>query len=94
MKCYLCKREVGCAIRTYVSARDNREKSKFRDLCEGCNVAYMGDKGMVLHGRVWEKGDAEYLEARKQMLEGYSEVSLRLAWLKVVDNRIICTANF
>jgi len=36
MKCYFCKKETTTAIRTFVPARNHREKSNFRDLCEDC----------------------------------------------------------
>lgn len=41
VKCYFCKKEVSATVRIYVKARNNREKSSFRDLCGKC---YYADK--------------------------------------------------
>jgi Fe-S cluster biosynthesis and repair protein YggX len=36
MKCYFCKKEIHAAVRTFIPARNKREKSNFRNLCKDC----------------------------------------------------------
>jgi len=36
MKCYFCKKETSKAIRVFCNARNEQEKSGFRDVCEDC----------------------------------------------------------
>ena len=57
MKCYLCKKDVSWAHRHFIEARDGREKSKFRDLCELCYVWVMGKEGYKKNGNCWTKGN-------------------------------------
>ena len=56
MKCYFCKREIKTAIRTYVPARNNREKSNFRDLCEDCYREFTKDKRIIYLDNKEKKG--------------------------------------
>lgn len=44
MKCYLCKKEISLAVRVYVKARNKREKSNFRNLCQNCYDFYTKQK--------------------------------------------------
>lgn len=47
MKCYFCKEEITEAMRTFVKARNAREKDAFRDLCLNCYKAKMKAEGKV-----------------------------------------------
>ena len=45
MRCYFCKAKIVHATRTLVSARNAREKSNFRDLCDICYERHMLAQG-------------------------------------------------
>jgi len=47
MKCYLCKKEIQKAIRHFLLARNHREKSKFRNLCDSCFETQMAADGYI-----------------------------------------------
>jgi len=47
MKCYLCKAEISEAIRTFLIARNKREKDYFRDLCRQCYLDKIRMKGNI-----------------------------------------------
>lgn len=57
MRCFLCKRDIQKAVRVFLDARNNREKSRFRDLCENCYHEHMTQQGFVL-----QKGEAGGLD--------------------------------
>lgn len=48
MTCYFCKETISKAHRTLVPARNNREKTKFRDLCDSCYREFWESQGYVL----------------------------------------------
>jgi len=36
MRCFFCRKDITVAMRTFVRARNRREKDNFRDLCYEC----------------------------------------------------------
>ena len=48
MKCYLCKKEITVGHLTYVEARNRREKSQTRTLCDDCEREHYLAKGFHL----------------------------------------------
>lgn len=59
MKCYLCKAEINKSVRVFMDARNKREKSQYRDLCEVCYPKHMLAEGYVLkksgNYNIWSK---------------------------------------
>ena len=55
MKCYCCKEDVPTAFRRYMEARDKREISQYRDICEECYPLQMEKEGYQQQGGAWIK---------------------------------------
>jgi hypothetical protein len=53
MKCFSCKKTITHSIRKFVKAKNKREKSKFRDLCDSCYNKSMEDDDYLLINNIW-----------------------------------------
>jgi len=53
MKCYLCKKDSIETISILIQARNKREKTNFRDVCNVCYEKTMRGRGLELIDGVW-----------------------------------------
>jgi hypothetical protein len=73
MKCYVCRQEGKEFTSTFVMARNKREKSKYRSLCNSCYYVHMRKKGYVL--QFFDNGKSRWIEETPEIMANmYSDL--------------------